>query len=186
MDHPYRRHDGPATAALSAQITDLYRRCYAAPPWSETPEQIAAYPGRLADSMTRPGFTCWTTHDERERLTGVCYGWPTPTDLSGSRTHAMLIRALGADATADLVRGAFEVAELFVHPDAQGRGIGGGLLAAAVAGWPTAWLITSPQAPAARLYRRLGWRQMSELPADLYPHLPAAVFATSADQGGRG
>ncbi len=36
MDRRYRCHDGPATAALSAQIIDLYWRCYAAPPWSES------------------------------------------------------------------------------------------------------------------------------------------------------
>ncbi len=31
-----------------AEIIALYRRCYAGRPWSETPEQLDAYPGRLA------------------------------------------------------------------------------------------------------------------------------------------
>ena len=52
---------------------------------------------------------------------------------------------------------------LFVSPDAEGRGIGRALLAAACAdlaeaGWTRATLSTDPGTRAERLYRRLGWQ----------------------------
>ena len=65
---------------------------------------------------------------------------------------------------------------MFVHPAHRSRGLGGTLLTGAVANWVSAWLITHPGAPAARLYRRLGWRQDVALPADFYPQLPISVY----------
>ncbi|GII95045.1 hypothetical protein [Sinosporangium siamense] len=41
----------------------------------------------------------------------------------------------------------------------------------------SAWLITSPQTPAAHLYRTLGWREAGPLAPDVYPGLPLSVFA---------
>ncbi|MBN6055000.1 GNAT family N-acetyltransferase, partial [Nonomuraea sp. RK-328] len=89
----------------------------------------------------------------------------------------MLTEALGADVVAGLARDAFEVAELCVHPEARGRGVGQALLEAAVADRPTAWLITSPEAPAARLYERLGWRAVGPLPGGPGTGLPLSVYA---------
>ncbi|WP_433235934.1 GNAT family N-acetyltransferase [Actinomadura nitritigenes] len=169
------RLDGKAALSLRAEIAELYRRCYELPPWSETPAQIAAYPGKLAASARRPAFAAWLVR-VRDELAGICYGWPTPHELPNDRIYAMLTRAAGADRALALTRGAFEVAELFVHPDHRGRGLGEALLTSAVAGWDSAWLITHPGAPAARLYRRLGWRQALALPADFYPQLPMAVY----------
>ncbi|WP_433466378.1 GNAT family N-acetyltransferase [Spirillospora sp. CA-128828] len=169
------RLDGPAARRIGEEIAGLYRRCYAAPPWSETSARLADYPGKLAASTERPGFGAWIVRDGG-RLAGVCYGWPTPSDLSGNRIYTTLVRAAGAEDAAALTRGAFEVAELFVHPAHQGRGLGRTLLTGAVAGWDTAWLITHPGAPAARLYQRLGWRRAVALPADFYPQLPMSVY----------
>ncbi|WP_052424067.1 GNAT family N-acetyltransferase [Nonomuraea candida] len=155
-----------------AEIIALYRRCYADPPWSETPEQLDAYPDRLAKALERPSFSAWVERDREGRLIGICYGWPTPADLSGSRIYDLLKSSFGASAVSQLIAGSFEVVELFVHPGARGRGIASALLAQAVAGRPRAWLITSPQAPAARLYQRLGWREAGPLPGDP----PLALF----------
>ncbi|AWS43868.1 GNAT family N-acetyltransferase [Streptosporangium sp. 'caverna'] len=171
------RLDGARTLAVAADVNALYQVCYSAPPWSETPEQLAAYGGQLAGATGRPGFTALTIRDH-DRLLGICYGWPTPEDLSGNTIYDGIIEAYGAARAIALTQGAFEVAELFVHPDAQGQGLGRRLLRAMVAGRPTAWLITSPQTPAARLYRTLGWQEEGPLPADLYPQLRLSVFTS--------
>ncbi|UBU11567.1 GNAT family N-acetyltransferase [Nonomuraea gerenzanensis] len=160
------------------EVIALYRRCYADPPWSETPEQLDAYPDRLTRTLEHPSFNAWVERDHEGELIGICYGWPTPADLSGNRIYDMLTRSLGAPAVSNLTAGSFEVVELFVHPEARGRGIASALLTQAVAGWPRAWLITSPQAPAARLYRRLGWREAGPLPGDP----PLALFTFESDQ----
>ncbi|MFD0474875.1 GNAT family N-acetyltransferase [Nonomuraea thailandensis] len=130
------------------------------------PEQLDAYPDRLAEALERPDFNAWVERDHEGRLIGICYGWPTPADLSGSRIYDMLRDSFGAPAVSRMTAGSFEVVELFVHPEARGKGIASRLLAQATAGWPKAWLITSPQAPAARLYHRLGWQEAGPLPGD--------------------
>ncbi|MEU3169187.1 GNAT family N-acetyltransferase [Streptosporangium sp. NPDC006930] len=172
------RLDGPRTLAATAEVGALYQACYSAPPWSETPEQLAAHDDKLADATGHPGFSALTIRDH-DRLLGVCYGWPTPEDLSGNSLYGGIIEAFGAVRAAALTQDAFEVVKLFVHPDAQGQGIGRRLLRAAVADWPRAWLITSPQTPAARLYRALGWQEEGPLPAGLYPRLRLSVFTFS-------
>jgi len=176
MPHPCNRLDGPQTQAIAAEVIDLYRRCYAAPPWSETPEQLDGYPAKLAASTVRPGFTALTARDPSGRLTGICYGWPTPADLSGNSIYDALIRVLGPHTVAALTRDSLEIAELFVHPDTRGQSIGRTLLTRATATWPAAWLITDPHSPAADLYRRLGWQQSATLPRDLYPQLQLSFF----------
>ncbi|MGW0200769.1 GNAT family N-acetyltransferase [Nonomuraea sp. NPDC003201] len=118
----------------------------------------------------------FATTDDADRLTGVCYGWPTPDELSGNRVYDALVTAFGLPAATALTRGAFEVVELFVHPGHQGQGIGARLLDGMTAGRPSAWLITDPGAPAAGLYRRLGWREAGPLPAGFYPQSRASVF----------
>lgn len=157
------RLDGPGCLAISAEITGLYRRCFSEPPWYETEDDFAAFPGKLARDVERPGFAAWAERDG-DRLAGVCFGWPTPADLTGVPIYEELQRSFGPAVVARITQGAFEVVELFVHPDAQGRGIGRRLLEAAVAGWPRAWLLTSPRAPAARFYRALGWQRIGALP----------------------
>lgn len=161
--------------AARHEVVRLYAECYTPPPWSETPDQVERYRVNLAGAVGRPGFCAWAVH-ARGRLAGICYGWPTPPDLSGNRIYDAMIRALGPDRTVEITRGAFELAELFVTPDHRGLGLGRELLARTVAGLPSAWLITSPEAPASRLYRRSGWRHAADLPTGFHPRLPMAVL----------
>ncbi|GAA4229212.1 GNAT superfamily N-acetyltransferase [Streptosporangium album] len=63
---------------------------------------------------------------------------------------------------------------MFVHPDSRGQGIARALLTDMVADWPAAWLITSTEAPAAGLYRNMGWREAGHLAGS--SRLPLAVF----------
>lgn len=167
--------DGHTVWKAREEIVRLYAGCYTRPPWSETREQVARYRVNLALAVDRPGFRAWAVR-RAGRVTGICYGWPTPYDLAGNAIYASMAAALGPDRTAEITRDAFELAELFVAPEYQGRGLGRELLARTVAGWPAAWLITSPEAPAIHLYRRTGWRHAADLPAGFHARLPMAVL----------
>lgn len=56
-------------------------------------------------------------------LTGVCYGWPTPSELSGNRSYATILQTGGDESAAVLTPGAFEPAEPFVFLGAGGQPI---------------------------------------------------------------
>ncbi|WP_067822631.1 GNAT family N-acetyltransferase [Actinomadura kijaniata] len=170
-----QRLDGADMTAIADRVSALYRRCYRLPPWSESPRQLADYHGKLLLAARRTGFTALTL-TERDRLLGVCYGWPMPDALDGDRVHDAVVAAFGPERAAALVGGSFTVAELFVDPGAQGRGVGRGLLEEAVRGRRSAWLLTYAGSPAARLYRRLGWRDRGLMPADMYEGHRLSLF----------
>jgi GNAT superfamily N-acetyltransferase len=176
---PVERLDGPRTMAISDRVFDLYRRCYTRPPWSETPHQLAEYPAKLAAATRRPGFTAMTIIDD-ERPVGLSYGWPTLDPRNGDRMEKAVVAAFGAARAEALIGGAFAVAELFVDPDVQGRGIGRRLLEGMVRDKDAAWLVTHPPAPAARLYRKLGWKEQGPLPAASH-RLPLSLFTLTGN-----
>ncbi|WP_158581431.1 GNAT family N-acetyltransferase [Actinomadura spongiicola] len=176
------RLDGQRAMAISEQIIDLYHRCYSRPPWSETPQQLSDYPGKLADATARPGFTAITVMDT-EQLVGMTYGWPTRNVRHDDRMERAVVSAFGPDRADELIGGAFAVAELFVDPDAQGRGIGRRLMENIVDGRDAAWLVTHAQAPAAHLYRSLGWKERGPLPGDVY-RLRLSLFTLRAFDNG--
>jgi GNAT superfamily N-acetyltransferase len=138
---------------LSREVHELYRRCFAEPPWSESPAKFDEYPARLAKQLTKPGVS-GVIAQHGAALAGVVYGWPAPDPLPADDPFYVTLPA----AIHHLLRGpALEVVELMVHPDHRGRGIGAALLDRLVSGHRTAWLCTHPHAPATRLYERAGW-----------------------------
>jgi GNAT superfamily N-acetyltransferase len=103
-------------------------------------------------------------------LVGVVYGWPAGPELaSGSHFDDALAAAVTPAVAGRLVAPALIVAELMVHPEHQQRGIGRALLCRFVERWPSAWLCTHPDAPAAGMYRRGGWLEETAFAVDEYP-----------------
>jgi ribosomal protein S18 acetylase RimI-like enzyme len=127
------------------RMSEVYGRAFVQPPWSETPEQIAAFLPRLAEHRELPGFKCRLAWVDGE-LAGFTYGFDTVTS-------APIYPKLGRDLT-----DRFELRELAVDPRFGGRGIGAALMTDLVAEAGPAWLLTSPDATAAvKLYTKLGW-----------------------------
>ncbi len=94
------------------------------------------------------------------RLAGFGYGY---RGRAGEWWHDTVAKTLGRDLTKQWLREAFEVAELHVHPDRQGAGLGRHILdrlLAAAAG-PTVVLSTHDRESAARhLYRSVGFVEL--------------------------
>ncbi|MEU4160468.1 GNAT family N-acetyltransferase [Actinoplanes sp. NPDC026670] len=153
------------TAATAEQLRELadrlhtvYRQCFAAPPWNETPDEIAAYPRQLARQTGHPGAHGFVAEDEHGEIAGAVYGWPAPPRLPENNEYDLAVRdAVGPDAAGLLVEPAVLVAELMVAPAHRRRGLGRMLLARYTAGHPRAWLATHPQAEAVALYEAEGW-----------------------------
>lgn len=153
----------------ATRLDTLYRRCFTEPPWLASAQRLAGFPARLTAHLGRSGFAGLVA-EAGDQLVGAVYGWPAgPYLATGSTFDDALAEAVTPEVAARLVAPALIVAELMVDPGHQRAGIGRELLARFVADWPSAWLCTHPDAPAARLYRHDGWRAEANFEVEEYP-----------------
>ncbi len=154
------------------------------------PDLAMARRGFLYAHTHRLGFRAVATLSDHDRVLGFGYGYAS---ARGQWWHEQVRAALPPEACADWLTDTFEVVELHVRPEAQGRGLGERQLIALLEGTPERTVVLStPEAPgensrAWRLYRRLGFVDLLRqfhFPGDDRPfavlgrRLPLAVPAT--------
>ena len=115
------------------------------------------------DHVRRPGWRAVGWLDPAGPLLGIAYGY---TGGPGQWWYEEVRRGLHGD-PAGWTDDYFELTELHVRPDAQGTGLGEGLLRALLAGTDRPHVLLStpehgprPPSRAWRLYRRLGFRDV--------------------------
>jgi ribosomal protein S18 acetylase RimI-like enzyme len=180
----------PCSAAeLRERVEDamvVYETAMAYPPG--TGVQRAGY----AVAHTRlAGFQAVTAVDETGRLVGFGYGYATRV---GQWWHDQVRVAIGSELAARWLVNGFELCELHVLPDYQGRGIGRDILVTlADLVDQRRMLLSTPEGPtrAWRLYIALGFLPLARqyrFPGDVRPfailgaHLPLSAQA-AAGQG---
>lgn len=132
-------------------------------------------PGRhtiMERHTTYPGFRAFVAERPRSlpglngTVVGFAYGFH---GARGQWWHDVVHHALaergGEEHAARWLDDPMEVAELHVHPDAQGHGLGRGLLGALCEGRPERTVVLStlerrPDTPARRLYRSVGMEDL--------------------------
>ena len=118
------------------------------------------------------GFACRAALDADGTLIGFGYGYTT---RPGQWWHDLVYKALTRQAAADWLARSFELSELHVLPDHQGRGIGRRLLSSLAKDLPhQAMLLSTPDADtrAFRLYRDVGFVDLARhylFPGDSRP-----------------
>lgn len=143
-------------------LAAVYRAAFS--PYGESDDDITAFRRRsLPTHACRDDFRC-VAAISAGALLGFGYGY------TGARGQYWTDRVADLAPPA-VVRhwlgGHFEVVELAVLPEAQGRGLGGALHDALLTGLPhPAALLSTWQydTPARRLYLRRGWQPLAELP----------------------
>lgn len=138
--------------ARADQLAELYGAAmgYAAEPVGRWAEVLRGTAHAYA------GATVLTAEDSSGEILGFLYGFDVnrenwwPREVAGTLTE----RGHG-----EWLEDAFELMDLQVHPRAQGRGIGSGLLRRQCAEMPHARMLlaTHPAGRARHLYRRLGF-----------------------------
>jgi ribosomal protein S18 acetylase RimI-like enzyme len=129
------------------------------------PELLAGRRAIMAGHAANPGFRALAvTDDATGQAAGFGYGFHGgPGQWWHDTVNRALIAASGDAAAAAWLGDSFEVAELHVAPDYQGRGVGAGLLLRLTSGRPerTALLSTrDADTPARRLYRGTGFTDL--------------------------
>ncbi|MBE1470058.1 GNAT family N-acetyltransferase [Kibdelosporangium phytohabitans] len=142
---------------LRSALHELYRLCFADPPWNESRTRLDNFANILTKHLAQPDLSASVAWDGRA-LHGVAYGWPMPPELPEDAFHMMVTQAVPAER---LVAPALTVTELMVHPASRGQGLGRRLLDHYV-GQHEAWLVTHPAAPACSLYDSMGWTRSDE------------------------
>lgn len=118
------------------------------------------------------GFACRAALLDDEALVGFGYGY---TSLRGQWWHDLVRRALAPELARDWLDGAFELSELHLLPDYQGRGVGREiLLQLAEAISHRTMMLSTPDADtrAFRLYHSLGFADLRRnylFPGDARP-----------------
>jgi ribosomal protein S18 acetylase RimI-like enzyme len=120
-------------------------------------ELLETRKGYVAAHAHRPDFHAVATFDDRDILLGFGYGYRS---TSGQWWHDQVAAALRRDQRKSWLSDCFELVELHVRPDAQGRGIGARQLAVLLtAAEQRTVVLSTPEADegasrAWRLYRR--------------------------------
>jgi ribosomal protein S18 acetylase RimI-like enzyme len=116
--------------------------------------------GYVAAHAHRPGFRGVATFDDADDLLGFGYGYRSGP---GQWWHDQVAAALRREQRKWWLHDCFELVELHVRPDVQGRGLGARQLATLLGGAPHRTVVLStPEADesasrAWRLYRRYGF-----------------------------
>jgi ribosomal protein S18 acetylase RimI-like enzyme len=121
--------------------------------------------GLWLDHVRRPGWRAVGWLDDAGRLLGIAYGYLGAPGQWWFEEVARGLRPRPADR--EWLGDYFELTELHVHPDAQGGGLGEGLLRALLGGTTAGRVLLStpelgsgPPNRAWQLYRRTGFRDV--------------------------
>lgn len=137
-------------------IVGIYRAAFAGPPYYEDEEHVQGFRWSLNRHKRRPGFRCLLAR-YNGKATGFAYG---ATCRPGDWWRDCVAAGLQPEQVACWLEDAFELIELAVLPAEQGKGIGGRLHDALLAGVPHRMALLSThhsETPAMHLYRRRGW-----------------------------
>jgi ribosomal protein S18 acetylase RimI-like enzyme len=175
---------GPQFAARVDEAMDIYVRAMQYPGYTGSQRAVTA-----RRHTVNEGFACRAALESDGTLIGFGYGYTT---RAGQWWHDLVYKALTREAATDWLAQSFELSELHVLPEYQGRGIGRRLLASLARDLPhRAVLLSTPDADtrAFRLYRDVGFVDLARhylFPGDSRPfavlgaRLPLQTAATDA------
>ncbi len=152
----------PAHGPLFAGAIAVYGEAFAQPPYSD-PDRGAEIRQRIREAHSRrPGFQFLVACSALERVVGMAYGYHGGT---GQWWHDTVCKALNPAVAQEWLGDSYELVEIAVHPAVQGNGIGEALIADLLANRneATCVLSTRTDSEAHRLYRRLGFEEITEM-----------------------
>lgn len=140
------------------QIVSIYRDAFSVPPYSRGEPEIASFAQSLPRHMGREAF-CFVAALEgnSEQMVGFAYGY---TSARGQWWYENVRKALSPPVAAEWLANSFQLVEIAVTPQAQGRGIGSLLhdrLLGQVRHEKAVLSTLRAETVAHRLYQKRGW-----------------------------
>ena len=140
----------------------VYGEAFAQPPYSD-PDRGREVRSRMRDVHgKRQGFQAFAAVQDDGTVVGMIYGYH---GSKGQWWHDTVAKNLDAATAQKWLGDPYELVEVAVLPEMQGRGIGAALIACLLHGRPEATCVLSTRTDsiAHRLYRRLGFEQITEM-----------------------
>ncbi len=150
--------DGP----LFEQAIAVYGAAFAQPPYSD-PDRGTEIRDRMRDThCAREGFRALAAIGGA-RVVAMAYGYH---GAPGQWWHDAVAAALDPAPTARWLADSYELVEVAVDPACQGQGVGQAIIEKLLEGRPEATCVLSTRidSRAHRLYRRLGFEVIREMP----------------------
>jgi GNAT superfamily N-acetyltransferase len=169
--------DGRQAVAVLPELATVYERAFAPAGGGEPDIPVSSFEAMLPIHADRPGFRLTVAPHNDGGIDGFAYGFTAFTGEPPDGWYERLVDALGGRTADEWIRGQFEIPELAVVAERQGRGLGTRLLDALVADLPfrRAWLVTAADNERAlRFYSARGWETLAE--ANLGPSVPRVVL----------
>jgi GNAT superfamily N-acetyltransferase len=151
--------DGEARPLLGGFVR-VYGAAFSGPPYNRTEREVAEFGRALPLHLARPGFRCAVATGDDGAVAGFAYGY---LSLPGQWWYDNVSVALGRETTREWLADAFQLTEIAVRPEWQGRGLGKGLHDGLLSGVTAARAVLSTlDAPtvALEMYRQRGWEQL--------------------------
>ena len=151
-----------ASGPLFEGAIAVYGEAFSRPPYSD-PDRGAEIRQRIRDThVFRAGFRFLVACSGAERVVGMAYGYH---GSDGQWWHDTVRRALEPVLAEQWLGDSYELVEIAVHPVAQSHGIGAELIEKLLDGRheATCVLSTRTDSDAHRLYRRLGFEEITEM-----------------------
>ncbi|MGW6281091.1 GNAT family N-acetyltransferase [Kribbella sp. NPDC055071] len=150
--------DGAAALEVAPELGGVFFAAFSAPGYNDENADAERFATeQLPTHAPRDDFRLVSATVDG-RIVGFAYGF---TGWPGQWWSDRVAATISPELAAEWIGGHFEVVELAVVPDAQGRGLGTALMEALMSGLPhrRALLTTYvDDRTAPRLYRRLGWQ----------------------------
>ncbi len=171
---------GRVLVPIVERLLPVYRAAFAAPPYRRDAVQTRAFADTLARHAEHRDFQCCLAREASGgRILGFSYGY---SGEAGQWWHDVVAGAMRQELVESWLNGGFELAELAVLPDVQGRGLGGRLHDTLLDGQTnrTALLSTiEHDTPALHLYRKRGWIEL--LPRVMFPNVTDPYLVMGID-----
>jgi ribosomal protein S18 acetylase RimI-like enzyme len=152
---------GQQVSAFSDQVVGVYRRAFREPPYNRTKGEVIAFANSLPGHISREGFRFLGLFEgESKSMLGFSYGYTT---RPGQWWHDQVTKALKYQTSKEWLDHSFQLVELAVSPEVQGRGYGSRLHDGLIAGLPHQRAVLSTLAKetvAYHLYKNRGWADL--------------------------
>ncbi len=143
----------------SAQLSAIYAEAFMPAPYFKTGDEVANFTRDLPAATERDGFCAFVAqHASISQPVGFCYGY---TYATTGDFHEVVYPHLADTYSLDRLNRCFQLVEMAVLPDYQGRGIGRTLHDQLLETQPHPHAILATMnadTPASRLYQHAGWR----------------------------